>query len=668
VNDMFERNWFEFDALPFAGEFREGADMQETDFGQPELEWESEYRRRWSPSRSGGVFRAPRMIFPGPSKPAPRLWRAPAKFRWPRRVVMRRYGVGLAPDLIDAVPNSVTPETSSEYVRWAQSALNDVLRLQLPLNGVMDAATRSAVRSFQQREGLPADGAIGPDTERALIAARKTARGGEASSPPVTARNGAPPDSRSSAQQTKADATESEFWAPARPCNCASCRQGKPCACLPKGEGAMPDWRNQPDFEFESNVSFGESEEETQSELGDETSFSEFEDEAPLSEFEQAFPLTEFEEKSPVGEYESDLREFDTLEFDVPMGRKAPTKPTPTAPPLQCPPKAVPAKCPPAGSRPNAILDYFDFDKVAVKPGCHQILINDIARRIVQSQTTKQPICSLLLVGHTDRAGPDAYNLDLGHRRAVSTASAICNRLKTLKVKLACPLEFRLTTCGEQQPKETAELSRRVEVFLPAPPAPKGCPPFKERIRIHVKILVDPKRFTIERMLADMRRVYEPAGFLIELVSCERLRLPNLDVLDVHCPGAPAQLCCPFPCATNNLNAEHVALFGNRHNVGASDVVAYFVDSTLPGLNGCCAHPPGRPGVVVASNASQWTLAHETAHVLGLPHVAGEPCGNPAFRPTRLMTRCGTNRLAGLPTLLAGEITTMLGSALTLPC
>ena len=34
------------------------------------------------------------------------------------------------------------------------------------------AATRSAIRTFQRREGLPVDGVVGPDTERALIAAR----------------------------------------------------------------------------------------------------------------------------------------------------------------------------------------------------------------------------------------------------------------------------------------------------------------------------------------------------------------------------------------------------------------------------------------------------------------------------------------------------------------
>jgi hypothetical protein len=66
-------------------------------------------------------------------------------------------------------------------MRWVQSALNDALGLRLPVHGMTDAPTRSAIRSFQQREGLPVDGIVGPDTERKLIAARsgKSYRGGE---------------------------------------------------------------------------------------------------------------------------------------------------------------------------------------------------------------------------------------------------------------------------------------------------------------------------------------------------------------------------------------------------------------------------------------------------------------------------------------------------------
>lgn len=76
---------------------------------------------------------------------------------------------------LDGAPATEPPLTrSSEYVRWVQSTLNQVARAALPLDGVMQWATRAAVRRFQTGAGLPADGIVGPDTERALLAARAT--------------------------------------------------------------------------------------------------------------------------------------------------------------------------------------------------------------------------------------------------------------------------------------------------------------------------------------------------------------------------------------------------------------------------------------------------------------------------------------------------------------
>ena len=62
----------------------------------------------------------------------------------------------------------------SEYVRWVQSSLNQIMNLRLSVDGVMSRETRSAIRSFQERQGLLADGIVGPDTERALIKARRS--------------------------------------------------------------------------------------------------------------------------------------------------------------------------------------------------------------------------------------------------------------------------------------------------------------------------------------------------------------------------------------------------------------------------------------------------------------------------------------------------------------
>jgi peptidoglycan hydrolase-like protein with peptidoglycan-binding domain len=75
--------------------------------------------------------------------------------------------------LVDAPLPPVT--AASEYVRWVQSTLDRVLGLRLPIDGVMGPETRSAIRSFQRRHGLTADG---PDTEEALREAARPAGGG----------------------------------------------------------------------------------------------------------------------------------------------------------------------------------------------------------------------------------------------------------------------------------------------------------------------------------------------------------------------------------------------------------------------------------------------------------------------------------------------------------
>ena len=45
------------------------------------------------------------------------------------------------------------------------------------------------------------------------------------------------------------------------------------------------------------------------------------------------------------------------------------------------------------------------------------------------------------------------------------------------------------------------------------------------------------------------------------------------------------------------------------------------LSSTNLAVRGCAAHPANRPGSVVTDVETQYTMAHEIGHVLGLNHV-----------------------------------------------
>jgi hypothetical protein len=164
-------------------------------------------------------------------------------------------------------------------------------------------------------------------------------------------------------------------------------------------------------------------------------------------------------------------------------------------------------------------------------------------------------------------------------------------------------------------------------------------------VRLHLKVLSNPTRFTTDQMVEGMRQVYEANGIQVVVASTENLNLPLLNDLDVG------------ECTMGNITAEQNQLFSNRNNVGTNDIAIYFVRSTVPSYNGCAAHPAEQPSTVVASIASQWTLGHEVGHVLGLPHVNNND---------RLMTGNGTDNITNPPPdLIASEVQTMNNSPYT---
>jgi len=175
----------------------------------------------------------------------------------------------------------------------------------------------------------------------------------------------------------------------------------------------------------------------------------------------------------------------------------------------------------------------------------------------------------------------------------------------------------------------------------------QGVRALKERVVVHVKCLEAPTSFTLNEQFAAMQEVYATAGIRVDWASTENLNLPSLKDVDVG------------GCTMGSVTAEQITLFGNRNYVGTNDMVVYYVRSTVPGYNGCAAHPSGRPGAVVVRSASRWTLGHELGHVLGLSHVNNND---------RLMTGNGTFNITNAPPDLAsGEKTSMLNSGLSKP-
>lgn len=171
-------------------------------------------------------------------------------------------------------------------------------------------------------------------------------------------------------------------------------------------------------------------------------------------------------------------------------------------------------------------------------------------------------------------------------------------------------------------------------------------------IGVHVKVLTDPT-ISIDTMFTSMRKVYETAGIRVNRLTTQTLDLPDLDDCDVG------------RCTLGSTTQEQDDLFGHRDDVGAGEIVVYFVRSLVPVMNGCASHPAGRPGAVVASIASEWTMGHEIGHVLGLLHC--DSSGSCLL--DRLMTGCGTANITNPPPdLILSEVDTMRGSSLAGAC
>ena len=126
-----------------------------------------------STAKITGLLTAKPGVNPGPGHPHPD-WRA----RYDRRRGI--YPAYYSP-YYQALPE---PAAGAEGIIPLQDCLNRVLGLQLPLSGVIAAPDRSAIRSFQTRQGLPVNGVLDVATQQSLLGACNPA---PAAPPPANA-------------------------------------------------------------------------------------------------------------------------------------------------------------------------------------------------------------------------------------------------------------------------------------------------------------------------------------------------------------------------------------------------------------------------------------------------------------------------------------------------
>ncbi|MGI8810223.1 MAG: LGFP repeat-containing protein, partial [Acidimicrobiales bacterium] len=107
----------------------------------------------------------------------------------------------------------------------------------------------------------------------------------------------------------------------------------------------------------------------------------------------------------------------------------------------------------------------------------------------------------------------------------------------------------------------------------------------QQTVRLHVKVLTTPSRFSINQMIANMRLTYATARVGVKFLSYENLRRPDLNDLDVG------------QCLPDRLTAEQNALYANRNSAGPQDVVVYMVRSTVPPYTGAPPRPPAGPAL-----------------------------------------------------------------------
>jgi len=181
--------------------------------------------------------------------------------------------------------------------------------------------------------------------------------------------------------------------------------------------------------------------------------------------------------------------------------------------------------------------------------------------------------------------------------------------------------------------------------------------PGRERVTVHFKSLL-PLTQARQNYLADqyaaMEELFAGGGNIAVMRG-------TTEDLSGNPALVPLQNLNVGACNMGTTTADQNALFQNRNNLGANDLVVYLASALIGGSGnfvGCAAFPAGRPGCVIVQSTARWLTAHEVGHVLGLGHITNAD---------RLMNP-NTGWTNVPPDVVQAEFQTMLNSGFTIVC
>jgi OOP family OmpA-OmpF porin len=168
------------------------------------------------------------------------------------------------------------------------------------------------------------------------------------------------------------------------------------------------------------------------------------------------------------------IKDCDPDLVKAPPAPVTPPAPPPVTPPAAvAPPPAAPAPPPPPPAPPQvqkitiASKALFDFDKAVLKPEGKKALDTEVIAKIKQVQKVEL----VLVTGHTDRLGSQAYNQKLSERRAATVRDYLASqgvakdKIETLGMGKTQPVPG--VKCEQKNRKELIaclQPHRRVEV------------------------------------------------------------------------------------------------------------------------------------------------------------------------------------------------------------